>query len=234
MRFTSSLWLLLPLACAGAQPPATAPPAATAIDAGQPRGMPTREDFFRELVEPRPLPTSASFRDGAPDSYHVDKLELWREFPSFLRSRGLELRGLVILGPTGPLWSYFLFAFFDEGERVRVNEVVFPHARLTAKQTGLLTREQAEAWLATLAGLPGLQEIPPVPEALEAGLPPTDLGDFRFDLLVLYPIEPTRAFVSGHLPESPRAERAELYAPLEALASMLEPTYQHGDEIPGE
>lgn len=227
MRFTSMLWLLLLAACA-------APPAATTIDTAQPRGMPTREDFFQELMEPRPLPTSASFRSGAPDSYHVDKLELWREFPPFVRSSGRELRGLVIFGPTDFLWSYYLFAFFDEGERVRANEVVFPHARLTAKQTGLLTREQAESWLASLAGLPELQEIEPVPEALEALLPATDLGDFRFDLLVLHPIEPTRAFVSGHLPESRRAERAGLYAHLEALTAMLEPTYEHGDEIPGE
>ncbi len=194
--------------------------------------MPTREDFFREVLAPRPLATSASFHDGAPDSYHVDKIEFWEEFPSFARGAGHQVRGLAIFGPTGPLWAYYVFAFLEEGERVRVNQVVFPHARLTVKQTGVLSRAEAEQWLSKLSSVPGVREIGPDPKSLAGRLPPNDFGDFRFDLLVLHPMDPTRAFISGELTKGPQTERSELYAHLNALLSRLEPTYKHGDSVP--
>jgi hypothetical protein len=194
--------------------------------------MPTRDDFFREVLEPRPLPTSASFHDYAPDSYHIDKIEFWKEFPSFVHSAGHQLQGLAIFGPTGPLWAYYVFAFLKEGDRVRVNQVVFPHARLTAKQTAVLSRAEAEQWLSSWSSIPGVTEIAPDPTLLAAQLPANDLGDFRFDLLVLYPIDPTKVFISGELAERPRAERPELYAHLNALIEKLEPTYEHGDAVP--
>lgn len=232
MRCTSILGLMLLLGCAGPSPPATAPASSERDEAVQPTAMPTREDFFREVLEPRPLPTSASFHDYAPDSYYIDKIDFWKEFPSFAQGEGHQLQGLAIFGPTGPLWAYYVFVFLEEGDQVRVNQVVFPHARLTAKQTAVLSRAEAERWLGLLSSIPGVTEIPPDPNSLAGRLPANDLGDFRFDLLVVYPIDPTRVFISGVLAEGSQGERPELYAHLNALIQRLEPTYEHGDAVP--
>jgi len=185
MRYAFPLALSVLLGCGSMSRDATSPAPSAGRTSVQRAGMPTREDFFQEVLEPRPLSTSASFHAYSPDSYHVDKIDFWQEFPSFARSKGHQLRGLVIFGPAGPLWAYYVFALLDEGHQVRVNQVVFPHARLTAKQTAVLSQAESDRWLSAWSTIPGVTEVPPESGSLALRLPLDDLGDFRFDLLVV-------------------------------------------------
>ena len=45
--------------------------------------MPDEEDFFLELLDPMPRSTSGSFHAYSDDSYTVDKISFWSEFPSW-------------------------------------------------------------------------------------------------------------------------------------------------------
>ena len=112
-----------------------------------------------------------------------------------------------------------------------VNQVVFPHARLTAKQTGLLTEEDATRWLDAWSSMPDVVKIAADPRALADRLP-SDLGDFGFDLLVLRATSPAQIFISGEA-RGWGTERPELMAHLDALVAKLKPTYEHGDKVPG-
>jgi hypothetical protein len=60
----------------------------------------------------------------------------------------LVLRAVVVVGPLGgdPLWTSWVWVFIQEGEKIRVNGLVMPHARITGKSTCLITAEQFKKW----------------------------------------------------------------------------------------
>jgi hypothetical protein len=115
--------------------------------------LPTRTDFIREVLDPKPSPTTPKFHDDT-RSYHVIKEDLAKGLFEEAEKRKLDLRGVLIAGPMSldPLWTYTVVAFIREGDRVRANVVVFPHARITYKSTGLVTVERYEKWVAEMEG----------------------------------------------------------------------------------
>ncbi len=73
------------------------------------------------------------YDDYAEGSYHANKLDLARGLPAEGERCGVRMRGLLLFGPVGPLWTFHIIAFIDEGDQVRVNSLVMPHARITGK-----------------------------------------------------------------------------------------------------
>jgi hypothetical protein len=130
---------------------------ATALQAkllSEPPGLelqPSREGFFEQVLFAPATPRTPLF-EATPESYHANKAELIRLLPSFARERGINLLGVVTVGPSGRLWEYRVIAFIEEGASVRVNQVVFPHARLTAKWTRLMERADYRRLLVDLRG----------------------------------------------------------------------------------
>ncbi len=199
----------------------------------------TKTDFYDEVVDPNPRATSASFHDYDKKSYHVNKLEFWREFPDHAQASGRNLRSIVVFGPSSPLWAYHIFAFFDEGDRVRVNQVVFPHSRLTHKGTGVLSVAKATEFTRGLCSYDFAQPVES-PNALstliaenEAAVDATrPLGDFLYDLLAVDFGSSGEACTSGWIRNRPRQPREAMYKNLNELADQLQATYEHGDPVP--
>jgi hypothetical protein len=122
-------------------------------------GEPSRIGFFEEVLFAQWTQRSWKFNDyNEPPSYHVDPADILEGLPKVAQAKGFKLNGLVVYGPVGPLWTYLVFAFIEEGDRIRMNEVVFPHARLTCKLTGHIKMYQFLHLMQFLSEAPGLKE----------------------------------------------------------------------------
>ncbi len=64
------------------------------------------------------------------------------------------VRGLIVYGPEGLFWAYHVFLFVAEKDQVRLNTLVFPHARITGKATRVLSPGEYEEALGKLASRP--------------------------------------------------------------------------------
>ena len=98
-----------------------------------------RTQFIRECLDAAPSPDTSKFNDYAAGSYHVGKLDLLEGLQTANLSQPERLRAVIIFGPSGPLWAYYIFVCLAEGDAVRVNFVVMPHARITAKGSCLVS-----------------------------------------------------------------------------------------------
>lgn len=110
---------------------------------------PTRDAFLNEVLDAKPTPITPKFNDYTPGSYHVEKEDLLKGLTDEAKKRKLTLRAVTILGPLpgDPLWTSYVAVFIQEGEKVRVNSLVMPHARITTKSSGLITSERYAKWL---------------------------------------------------------------------------------------
>ena len=103
---------------------------------------PSRDNFFREVLYAKATSVTPLYDDYTEGSYHVDKLDVFKGLPEMAQKEGLKLSGLVVVGPVGLLWAYYVVAFIDEGEMIRVNSLTMPHARITYKSTGTITQKR--------------------------------------------------------------------------------------------
>ena len=123
-----------------------------------------RTGFLQELLFPQGPARTPDFDDYTEGSYHVDKLELLEGIRS-IRTRE-HIEGLIVYGPVGMLWSYHVLLFVAEKDGIRLNSLVFPHARITGKATRVLTSAQFEESMAKLTsnhamvmGVPSLETL---------------------------------------------------------------------------
>jgi len=129
----------------------------------------SREGILQELLFAQGTARTPKFDDYTEDSYHVDKLDLL-EGVRRLRGRDEAVVGLIVYGPTGPLWAYHVMLIVEEEEDLRANWVYFPHARITGKGTRPITREEYLAAVQRIASDPHMV----------AGLPTSEtVGDDR-------------------------------------------------------
>jgi hypothetical protein len=104
----------------------------------QAQDEPSRENFFREVLYAQATKITPLFNAYTDGCYHVDKIDVYKRLPGIAQKEGAKLRGLIVIGPTGVLWSYHVFAFIEEKEKIRVNQITMPHARITRKSTGVI------------------------------------------------------------------------------------------------
>jgi hypothetical protein len=174
----ATTWRLLLLAVM-----ALPPNAGVSRAADRPR--PTREAFLGEVLDAKPTPATPEFNDYSPSSYHVRKEDLLKGLIDEAKNRKLTLRAVLIAGPMpdDPLWTYHVAAFIQEGDKVRVNSLVMPHARITGKFTGRVTSERLKKWLDEVLET-GLPRKEPPPQARNDKAKDGPLDDFGYHLLL--------------------------------------------------
>jgi hypothetical protein len=194
---------------------------------------PTREAFFREALFAAPTIRTPRFDDYTPGSYHADKLDLANGLPAEAVRCGLRLRALLVVGPTGPLWAFHVVPFIQDGDSLRVNSMVMPHARITGKGTARLSERTLTDLVSdvTRSGLlkPGL---PVFPDSLRGPL----ARDFSYNLLlVLYEGSDAPRYWHADLWDAMRGdnnertrEMGQLIASIDAVLGRTTRTYEHG------
>lgn len=190
---------------------------------------PSREGFFREVLFAGPTPRTPRFDDYTEGSYHAAKVDLARGLAAEAARCGLDLQLLLVLGPVGPLWAYHVMPFIADGDSVRVNTLVMPHARITGKATGRRGRAQVEQLLAKLTASPLLMR------GLPAGADTaTDLGsEFGWELLLTrYEAGEARHW-HAELREADAAAVESVFAAINAFLDGLQATYPAPDSSKG-
>ncbi len=197
--------------------------------------------FLDELVVSRATRWTPEFHAYRPDSYLVDKIALARKLPEHARRRGRNLHALIVVGPVGGLWTYYVIAVFREGSQLRVNEVVFPHARITAKHSGLIERAVFERAVRAVVDSGALIRVASPDELssqldareridarLVGGKPRRSLGDFRFDLLVCVYDGDAPSYWYGTLASRRETDIDAAVSGINALLQRTQRTYEHG------
>jgi hypothetical protein len=194
---------------------------ALAIDASGP----TRQAFLREVLDARPTAVTPRFDDFTPGSYHVEKQDLFKGLADEADKRRVPLRGLLVAGPEGILWTYYVTVFLQEGDKLRVNTLIMPHARITSKSTGLITAERHAKWLEGLLKLDSIKETPPA-EARRGQDREGTLNDYGYTVLLAVwdpkGGKPKVYYGAFSKDEEKRKPFAEQY---NSILSLLERTY---------
>ena len=128
---------------------------------------PTREAFLSEVLDAKPTLVTPKFDDYTRGSYHIEKEDLIKGLVEEAKKRKLTLRAITILGPVpvDPLWTSRVLVFIQDGEKIRVNALVMPHARITSKATGLITADQYKKWREGVLATGALKKEPPPSDA---------------------------------------------------------------------
>lgn len=121
-----------------------------------------RGDFLKEILTGNPLPKTLYYDASLEGSYRVAKTDIVSGISEVARAQGLDLRGLLAIGPYGPQEVFFGYTFVAENRLIRVNQLTMAAARFTYKSTGTMTSLQYQKfWNGLLrgnvlvAGLPG-------------------------------------------------------------------------------
>ena len=190
--------------------------------------FPSRLGFFHEALHPAPTLRTPNFDDYTRGSYHVDKIELARLLPAYARRCNLTLLASLTIGPTAMLWAYHVIVFVQEGDNVRVNRLVFPHARITLKTTVVVPRQAADQLLESLRDEP----------LLKPGLPALSTNDplraeFSFNvLLALYADSTSDHYFGNFDPFAATPHATQFFDSVNKVLEGSEPSYQHGKSRP--
>jgi hypothetical protein len=185
---------------------------------------PTRDAFFREILTARPSEITPLFDDYTHGSYHVDKLDVADGLPAAAAACGLKLRGLLLVGPAGMLWSYHVAALIEEGDAIRVNSLVMPHARITGKGTGVIEMSEATTLLHDIERQSLVRPGRPVIQKRADG------PDFSYRLLlVIYDHREPSYFHADFNEFQESAALSDLLARVNALLGKTTSTYRIGD-----
>ena len=184
----------------------------------------SREGFLAEVLDARATHRTPRFDSYHDDSYGVDKQEVATGLVDVSRACGLPLRAVVIVGPVGVLWAYYVLAFLDETPAtIRVNSLVMPHARITDKSSGVIT---VAAFDSLLGGLTANPVLEPGQSHRVATTDTSQLGkEFSYDLLVLKVIGDSTAQWNADLMKNKDTTAAHVLDPLNKVLEQLKVTY---------
>jgi hypothetical protein len=121
----------------------------------------SRTAFIREMVISEKTETTAHFDDYTPGAYHVRKMDLIEGVRTLSDSTTRFVDAVLIAGPAGPLWQYEVLTIIDSARpdgRIIVNDLIFPHARITYKASGLLDRSEYESTMNRILSNPLLRD----------------------------------------------------------------------------
>ena len=189
-----------------------------------------RDGFVEEVLYPQATRRTPRFNDYTPGSYHVSKLDLAAGVQSARTEWNLDVRALAIIGPSGPIWSYRVLAFIGEGDVVRVNCLVFPHARLTFKSTKTVSAGELDTTLDSIIRSAALVRGAPTLEMLDGSHQEVGGLEWCYDfLLVDWRGGDTRMYHSTNaniFAVSPGM--VSVYTSLDAIMTNAVTTYSHG------
>lgn len=127
--------------------------------------------FIEEMCYSQGCARTPRFDDYTEGSYHVRKLPLVNEITRRNTNDSARVEAVIVLGPSGPLWQYNLVTIVGTNRNskiLRVNHLVYPHARITRKATRLVPRDDVESALELLMMHPGLRDVRAADHAAEA------------------------------------------------------------------
>ena len=195
-------------------------------------GDPDRAQFLRECLDAVATPETPKFDDYTQGSYHIDKLDLVQGIEKATDSQPGRLRAVIIIGPIGPLWTYHVVVALSEGNAIRLNSLVMPHARITGKGTKTLNPTEFEKLLSKLTTSKLLPEGDPT--SIKANDPGS--REFAYDILVAVWTDGRRSLRFAQLEnlmseDTPKAKEAEaVFEHLNGLMKGVETTYPKEDE----
>jgi hypothetical protein len=191
---------------------------------------PDRRAFLLEVIDAQPTTLTPQFNDYVEGNYHVNKQEILDYLPGIAKEKNKNLQGLLIVGPTGPLWTYFVITFFEEGEgQIRVNAVMMPHARITNKSSALITTNRYVEFLDELSKSGILQTELPA-EARASKNKKASEFDFKYDVLLFNPKPntPKGSIYYGDVARNKDRKKREAFgASVNKLLKELKSTYSH-------
>jgi len=113
-----------------------------------------RTGFLQELLFAQGTARTPEFDDYTQGSYHVEKTDLLEGVRAIREKE--HVLGFIVYGPVGPLWAYHVLLFVAENDGVRLNTLVFPHARITSKATRVLSQKAYDEALSRLSSRPAM------------------------------------------------------------------------------
>lgn len=125
-----------------------------------------RSDFFREALTGNPSPRTLYYDGALQGSYQIRKGDIVRGLREAAKAQGVDLRGLLVIGPYGPTQVFFVYVFAAEKRSIRVNQLTVAQARFTYKSTGTMTLAQYKTFWGSLLRA----------KVLVPGLPADDSG----------------------------------------------------------
>lgn len=121
-----------------------------------------RDDLLKEALSGNPLPKTLYYDASLAGSYRIAKTDIVSGISEAAKAQGLDLRGLLAIGPYGPGQAFFVYTFVAEKRSIRVNQLTMAQARFTYKSTGKMTQRQYASFMDGLLkakvlspGLPG-------------------------------------------------------------------------------
>lgn len=118
--------------------------------------------FIEEMLYPQGMARTPRFDDYTAGSYHVRKVPLVERVRTANTNELRRIEAVLVLGPAGPLWQYNVITIVSTNpasDNVRINHLVFPHARITYKSSRLLPRREMVGLLDKLMAHPSLRDI---------------------------------------------------------------------------
>ncbi len=182
----------------------------------------SRENFFREVLYPKESKNTHLFDDYTKGSYHVDKLDVYHGLPNIARKDGITLHGLIVIGPMGVLWGYQTIAFVEDEEKIRVNQLTMPHARITYKSTGVIGLNEYRNLMSDLKKTQVLRKELPAKGRCET----CEYPEWHYEVLLAeWSLKKTEAYY-GKIRESAPDANVELFIEtLNRMLSKLDQTY---------
>lgn len=183
---------------------------------------PSRENFFREVLYAQLTEITPLFDDYTPGSYHVDKLDVFRGIPRLAAEEHLRLRGLIVIGPSGFLWSYHMIVFIEEDSGIRVNLLRMPHARITLKSTGKIPARRYGQFMKAILETGLLSKnLPPKGDCEICGYP-----EYDYEILLADWSAKKEVLLFGRLDEVAHGRRVNSFIrKVDRLLSGLDVTY---------
>lgn len=120
----------------------------------------SRRVFIEEMIYPQGTSRTPKFDDYTSGSYHVGKLDLVDGVRD-ANKPSHRVDAVLVLGPSGPLWQYNIITVVSgdsSSNTVRINNLVFPHARITYKSTRTTTRDSYVKSIASIMSNVALRE----------------------------------------------------------------------------
>ena len=174
---------------------------------------PTREGLFREVlfaaVTPRTL-----LRD-----YGVDKLDVLQGLPQAAAACGLELEGLLVVGPLGTLRTYHVTAFIRDTNSIRLSGLVLSHERIAAKGQAGFSQARLDSVYAGIRRSPLVRDG--LPSATDAS---NGMHDWSYHLL-LARFEDEARYWHASIRDADEVVIRELMASLQDMLRGVTQTY---------
>lgn len=175
-----------------------------------------RADFFKEALSSNPSPRTLYYNTALEGSYQVAKRDIVQGLPEAAKAQGVNLRGLLAIGPYGSDRLVYVYTFTAEKSSIRVNQLTMAESRFTYKSTGKMTLAQYKAFWEAMVGA----------RVLVPGLPADSQSEERYEtVLAGWSNGKLDSYYGSTISPRPGANNAEFGKRIGNLLHSLNKTY---------